>query len=181
MTGPRLLTEDGFINYWATECILLERYPRAVPSDAITALESRLWEPEFKIESAGDDRSSLSWTAPLRGWRQYVFVTEVTIDGHSIPILEPRSWRQARRGTIQLPVSSDRLRSALVEIDLIIIQYDHSRYPNPGKAAVGSHNNGASTLEDLPVDLNDQGLPVLIPSYWKRSLTRTVNPGPESD
>ena len=188
VTGPGLWTlPNGRLNTWA-RAILCGSYPQPVPVDALTALDRGLWKPSFQIDVVEQDRSSLSWINEKNGWNHLLVVTGLRVDGNSIPMPDSRSWLKPGRDTIELPVSADRLRSSTVEIELILFKYQD-------RNAITSSKGYRTALAEArrygtpppipptkqPVEFDEEGTPILIPHVWKRSLTRTVNPGPESD
>ena len=187
VTGPGLWTlPNGRLNTWA-RAILCGSYPQPVPVDALTALDRGLWEPSFQIDVVEKDRSSLSWINEKHDWNHLLVVTALRVDGESIPMPESRSWMNPVRDTLELPVSADRLRSAEVEIDLILFKYQDINAITSSKgyrtALAEARRNGTPPPippSKQPVEFDEEDAPILIPHVWKRSLTRTVNPGAES-
>ncbi|MCP4834649.1 MAG: hypothetical protein GY895_07760 [Phycisphaera sp.] len=115
-------------------------------------------------------------------------MTAFRIDGESIPMPDSRSWMNPVRDTLELPVSADRLRSSTVEIDLILFNYQDINHITSSKgyqiAQAEARRNGtppSTPLTERPVEFDAEGDPILIPHVWKRSLTRTVTPGEDSD
>ncbi len=147
-----------------------------------------MWEPSFRIDAADGDRSSLSWIYEKHGWNHHLVVTAFRIDGESIPMPDSRSWMNPVRDTLELPVPADRLRSSTVEIDLILFNYQDINHITSSKgyqiAQAEARRNGTpppTPLTERPVEFDAEGDPILIPHVWKRSLTRTVTPGEDSD
>lgn len=182
VSGPALWVGryPGALNPWATE-ILKGNFPRTVDDEVLASLDRHLWEPAFHIEALTEERSSITWTARNRSDRLHLVVVEMRIDGIPIPLPEPRSWLKADRADMEIPYSADRLRSAEIEMDLILFNYQRSnpttRTPEYQRAVSEARRSGSPppiTPLEMPVEFDDAGDPILIPHTWRRSLHRTV-------